>query len=239
MTNSELQQRESTRSGVVGYVGDTVETSNRARKLFRLFKTYPQSLNILDVGCATGSLLAPFASPNKITGYDVSSNLLEKALQNGYQQVKVVDISSQPFPASDGEFDLVFCGEAIEHVVDTDWLLCECNRVLVPGGHLILTFPNVRTLLGVAMLAVFNRPPMFAARYRAFHVRDFTTYHMRQALANNGFKVLRNIGSDFYVPHLGGCASFLATYLPSWASTVIVQAQKISQAVYDPNNFSD
>jgi hypothetical protein len=71
------------------------------------------------------------------------------------------------------------------------------------GGHFLLTFPNVRTPVSLAMMLV-DLPPMYSARYRAGHVRDFTAKTMRIALSNCGFRVEKMIGADFYLPKLGG-----------------------------------
>ncbi len=38
--------------------------------------------------------------------------------------------------------DIIFCGECIEHVEDTQAFLTEMYRILKPGGHAIFTTPN-------------------------------------------------------------------------------------------------
>lgn len=42
----------------------------------------------------------------------------------------------------DNQFDIVICREVIEHVESVPHVLREFNRILKPGGKLILTFPN-------------------------------------------------------------------------------------------------
>ncbi len=39
--------------------------------------------------------------------------------------------------------DLVFAGDIIEHIIDTDLFAKEISRVLKPGGHAIITTPNI------------------------------------------------------------------------------------------------
>jgi ubiquinone/menaquinone biosynthesis C-methylase UbiE len=51
----------------------------------------------------------------------------------------VSDITSIPVP--DGSFDAVLCSEVLEHVPDPIAAIRELNRVLKPGGTLILTSP--------------------------------------------------------------------------------------------------
>jgi SAM-dependent methyltransferase len=51
----------------------------------------------------------------------------------------------------DGEVDVVFASNFLEHVADKDVLLetlHECNRVIRPGGRMIVLMPNVRYLPG-------------------------------------------------------------------------------------------
>lgn len=48
---------------------------------------------------------------------------------------------SMPFPAN--QFDLAFCTQVLQYVPDSMALIREVFRVLVPGGHLLLTVPSV------------------------------------------------------------------------------------------------
>lgn len=49
---------------------------------------------------------------------------------------------NKPLDLDDDQFDVVICREVIEHVESVPHVLREFNRVLKPGGTLILTFPN-------------------------------------------------------------------------------------------------
>jgi ubiquinone/menaquinone biosynthesis C-methylase UbiE len=51
----------------------------------------------------------------------------------------VSDITSIPRP--DASFDAIMCTEVLEHVPDPVAALKELNRLLKPGGHLIITVP--------------------------------------------------------------------------------------------------
>lgn len=55
-----------------------------------------------------------------------------------------VDLESTKLPAKDSTFDTILCCEVLEHMdVDPMFMLAELNRVLKPGGRLILTTPNI------------------------------------------------------------------------------------------------
>jgi SAM-dependent methyltransferase len=49
-------------------------------------------------------------------------------------------------PFSDGSFDTVFCSQVLEHVPEPKIALRELQRILVPGGVLILTAPHLAYL---------------------------------------------------------------------------------------------
>ncbi len=231
MKPEELQRLYSESGGDGDCGTDSHDVSPRARRVAKLMAEYREPRKVLDVGCADGSLLKDFTKLHAISGVDISEKLIARATRNGYQHVQMLDASTQPLPYPDKTFDVVVCGECIEHVVDTDWLLCEINRVLKPGGHLILTFPNIRTPIGFIML-LFNLPPMYSARYRSAHVRDFTTGTVRLALGNSGFRPELMWGSGFYIHKVGHCLSGLAKFLPSWASGVVARATKHRDAAY-------
>jgi|APGre2960657468_1045069.scaffolds.fasta_scaffold01941_2 ubiquinone/menaquinone biosynthesis C-methylase UbiE len=232
MKSSEFQHKiQETHEQVAGQYSQVPE-GRRVEKVRRLFAEFPGRQKALDIGCGNGGILAPFATAHEIHGVELYGPLVPVAVKNGLRAVEH-DLEGGPLPYADSTFDVVFCGETIEHQVDTDGLLAEINRVLKPGGQLILTYPNIRTLLSLVMM-VFDMPPMYAARYRAPHFRDFTLKTIRIALRQHSFAIERAIGSAFYVPKLGDCCSALATVLPSWASTVIVVARKLKNSDYDP-----
>jgi ubiquinone/menaquinone biosynthesis C-methylase UbiE len=55
-----------------------------------------------------------------------------------------VDLETMKLPVDDNTFDVVLCCEVIEHMdVDPMFMLSEVNRVVKPGGTLILTTPNI------------------------------------------------------------------------------------------------
>ncbi len=203
----------------------------RAEKVRRLFQRFTSKQLVLDVGCANGMNLGPLTKTHEIHGVDISEAMVAMAIQAGLI-ARPLDLETNPLPYADKMFDVVFCGEVIEHHVDTDWMLSEINRVLKPGGLFILTFPNIRTVLSLAMMLFCDLPPMYAARYRAVHFRDFTLRTIKIALQNHAFVVEQAIGSAFFFPKIGEFGSALASFFPSWSHTVIVISHKENDSVY-------
>ena len=208
----------------------------RIEKVRRIFAE-SNAKTILDVGCANGTILKLLPGARELHGVDISEVLVKRANAIGVKAL-VHDVESGPLPYSDATFDAVFSGEVIEHLVDTDWLLSEINRVLKPGGMVVLTFPNIRTVLSLLMMAFFDIPPMYAARYRASHVRDFTLKTIKIALDKNGFTFRQAVGTAFYFPKIGEFGKGLAEWFPSWSHTSVVVAAKHRDAVYPPPDLT-
>jgi len=229
MKSSELQNTLSADGG--GYPENP--TGPRIDKVRELFAGFPGRLKVLDIGCANGGILLPLINQHELHGVDLSPALVKMAVASGIKAVEH-DLESDPLPYPDKTFDAIFCGETIEHQVDTDWLMSELNRVLKPGGRLVLTFPNIRTVLSLGMMMCFDLPPMYAGRYRAPHYRDFTLRTIKMVLNTHGFRFSKAKGSAFYLPKIGEFGSGLASVFPSWAHTVVVLAIKEKDSVYDP-----
>jgi len=47
----------------------------------------------------------------------------------------------EPLPLPDKSFDTILSTQTLEHVLDVKLYMSECQRLLRPGGHLILTVP--------------------------------------------------------------------------------------------------
>ena len=80
---------------------------------------------------------------------------------------KKVDANKE-LPFENGEFDLVWCSEVIEHVRDPEYSLREMARVVKPGGHIILTTPNSYAWI-FRFIALFGLTPQKIQRKDHLH----------------------------------------------------------------------
>ena len=121
------------------------------------------------------------------------------------------DAEKDRFPYPDGHYTTVLCGELIEHLfADPMHLMGEVNRILKPGGHLVLTTPNVASLRAIAAVLQGYHPGFFHAYIKpaesgevdARHNREYTPKEIHLLLENSGFSVeLLETGEFRDLPH--------------------------------------
>lgn len=109
------------------------------------------------------------------------------------------DAERDRFPYLDDHFDLVLAGEIIEHLTyDPMHMLLEARRVLVDGGYLLITTPNVGSITSVAKtLDGHDNPQIFFLYKRPTpgeepeigHVREYTVHELGEAVKAAGFEV--------------------------------------------------
>ena len=71
-------------------------------------------------------------------GVDIVADGVQQLQASGYN-VRVADITSDSI---EGEYDVIICGELIEHLGNPAGLFRNAHRLLVPGGRLVMTTPN-------------------------------------------------------------------------------------------------
>ncbi|GAB6145784.1 hypothetical protein JCM12294_32230 [Desulfocicer niacini] len=115
------------------------------KKIFEeKFNEFLNHLNpgkILDIGCATGTFLNVAKIRGwEVTGIDVSEWACNYLKQNGFQNIFCTDIENVDF--KDDYFDVININHTLEHVLDPIKTLKCINRVLKPGGLLLIEVPN-------------------------------------------------------------------------------------------------
>jgi glycosyltransferase involved in cell wall biosynthesis/SAM-dependent methyltransferase len=125
--------------------------------------------------------------------------------------VDLFDAERDRFPYADAEFSTVVCGELIEHLFnDPMHLMGEVNRILKPGGHFVLTTPNIASMRAVSAILQGYHPGFFHSYIRpsdtgevdARHNREYAPREIHQLFENSGFEVtLLDTGEFLDVPH--------------------------------------
>ena len=98
---------------------------------------------VLDVGCGDGFFLRRLAQEGyRGVGFDVSKAGIDLArhVLAEYPQCEVHCATIQEF-GPDGGYTIATCGETLEHIEDDVEFLRQINRLMAPGGTLVLTVP--------------------------------------------------------------------------------------------------
>ena len=111
----------------------------------------------------------------------------------------LVNVEQEPFPFEDGAFDVVLFCEVIEHLLmDPLAALREINRVLRPGGRLLLTTPNVNRLENViSMIGGSNIYDPYSG-YGPYgrHNREYNGKELTRLLEFAGFDIELSFTAD-------------------------------------------
>lgn len=197
------------------YYQDNVTYISRVdRRLahIRAIVTRLRPASVLDIGCGNGLLLDEFARAGlkSLVGVDVFDQ--ESGAAWEYRKADVTGA----LPAANSTFECVVAGEILEHVPNPDELLREIRRVLVPGGTLVLSTPNLvswanRVLvpLGIQPLGTETSSEVaLGRRHRLLgqgnqvqgHLKVFTHRALREILERYGFVVTSRRGVPAFFP---------------------------------------
>jgi ubiquinone/menaquinone biosynthesis C-methylase UbiE len=97
--------------------------------------------NTLEVAVGTGLNLPFYPADVQLTGVDFSPGMLSRARQRAEQLGRVIDLreaDAHELPFPDASFDTVVCTYGLCAIPDTNRAVSEMNRVLRPGGLLLL-----------------------------------------------------------------------------------------------------
>jgi SAM-dependent methyltransferase len=198
-------------------------------------------LRAVDVGCGEGTWTAMAADFARRAGIDVtiigldwSVAALAQARDHGLEVVRG-SVEDPGLPLRSQSVDIVIVSELIEHLVDTDTALSEARRVLVPGGSLLLSTPNLAAWYNRGLL-MFGVQPMFTevslqgiygrpGHEVVGHLRVFTRRALEGLLLAHGFEDVRITGAPYHdVPRPLRPLDRLMCRTPSLSSILLASA---------------
>ena len=129
---------------------------------------------LLDVGCADGNLtihLKEALESSAAFGIEISQQRAEIARAKGIEVIQM-DIEETALPFDDSTFDVILCGELMEHLYNPSHLLREIFRCLKPGGNCIIVIPNLASWHS-RLLLLFGYQPYSMSVSPEFHDLGF------------------------------------------------------------------
>jgi len=160
------------------------EERMRFRKAAALARV-PAGAAVLDIGARDGGLRRFLPAGVRYQGIDIAPEFAGP-------DVLIQDIS-RGIPFADGAYDFVFCIEVLEHVPNPFGTLTEINRVLRPGGVLVLSVPNPYHVKEI-IWNVLRIPD------RQGHIYGWTRQTMTRLGEMNGFRLERTGGTYLHPP---------------------------------------
>ena len=147
----------------------------------------------LDLGCGDGAITARLAETGlAATGVDPSQVALERARARHPDLELAAPLGDGRLPFADSSFEAVFCIHVLQHVADTQMLMSEVRRVLVPGGTIAIVVPWHGRLKNV-LIAVGS----FERHHDPLEpvVRHYTRRSLESLLLSFGFDDVRLRGA--------------------------------------------
>ena len=155
----------------------------REKLMLRIVQRYAQGDKVLDAGCGTGSLAVKLSRGGfRVTGIDSSEDCvrwlgLKSIRENLCSRIDVSRADVEVIPFLSNSFDVVTCGEVLEHLEDDALAVGEFHRVLRAGGICVVTVPSDPELWSVCDV-------------RAGHLRRYTRVALGDLFLENGFEIL-------------------------------------------------
>ena len=163
-----------------------------ARREIEPFLLFPIH-SVLEIGCGEGSTLLWLRESKGVKicrGLEILPAAAERARGKGLDiAIGNVEVGGIPFQEKN---DLVLCLDVLEHLHDPWKTLCCISDSIRPGGHLIVSIPNIAHISILSDL-IFNDDWKYAESgiLDKTHFRFFTSRTARDLLSQAGLEVIQ------------------------------------------------
>ncbi|MFQ6131473.1 MAG: class I SAM-dependent methyltransferase [Armatimonadota bacterium] len=138
---------------------------------YRFAASRASNKEVLDVACGTGygSRMMLDAGARRVVGVDISPEAIAYARSRYATDRLTFAVGEAADLDGLGQFDLIVCYEAIEHVADAGACVAAAAGALRPGGQYLVSTPNVSPVLarmGKSSASQFHRTDYDARSFR-------------------------------------------------------------------------
>ncbi len=201
---------------ILSYCAESVETLEYAKthieRLARTLEIVPQggeADSVLEMGAymQITPALKNILGYNEVRGCylgplgDVDAKTVNSTTGESFScLVDLFNAERDRYPYDDGRFAAVVCCELLEHLAeDPMHMAAEINRILHPGGRLVLSTPNICSLRAVSAVLRGGHPGLYCQyttrkggnEAEPRHAREYTPGEVRKLFEAAGFAVER------------------------------------------------
>lgn len=187
-----------------------------------LIEFVPEESKVLDIGCSGGQLGNILKNEKRclVYGIDISAEAIIVA-RRFLALAEVVDIEKSDLPFLNEQFDIIIFGDVLEHLRDPEGALKKFVTLLAPGGHFIVSLPNVANISIRLKLLFGNWNYRPSGILDETHLRFYTYKTMKRLFDSCNLiidKVESTPGFDFlisrYLPLVKPITDFICKLYP-------------------------
>ncbi|MFD1882076.1 methyltransferase domain-containing protein [Paracoccus pacificus] len=149
---------------------------------------------VLEIGCGSGVLARVWRQRNPAAHYTAVEIHAESAARAARHVDRLIEGDIEVLADADlgGPFDLVVMGDSLEHLADADRMLARIKGLLVPGGVLLASVPNIAHWSALRVLLEGRWPNTDDGLFDRTHRRFFTFSALSAALQKAGLRMLKS-----------------------------------------------
>lgn len=166
-----------------------IDLNNPNQSWTRLIQWAGQNKRVLDIGCGRGQMGRILHEQFSCTVVGIEINATFAHECEGYDRVMMGSAEDEALLASiPGRFDVVICGDVLEHLRQPEIPLRTLHRLIEPHGRLLLSVPNVAQIR-IRLMHLRGRwdytPEGIMDKT---HIRWFTLDTLRQLVRESGWR---------------------------------------------------
>jgi len=190
-----------------------------------------KTFNLLDVGCANGSvMLAKRWFPScRYYGLDITDSYLTNEDRTQIEQFYKCDLESSDLTqVPDRHFDVIVVAHVIEHLTNSLQVLARLTKKLAAGGQIYVEFPSVNSLSLPSARGTLNfcDDPT--------HIRLYDVKEVANVFLANGLKVIRGGRRREWIRIL-----LSPLTLPKQIKTLITEGRLDATGLWDLMGFAE